>query len=110
MSRNGRNPTKSPFDGISSTQVAGAGSHTLRVADVGGPLRDILFRQWARRLRRAAARIPTNEYADSDAPHAEYVATRGKPAEARRASIQRRASLQPKDELAGIGAFLARNR
>ncbi|KAH8064930.1 hypothetical protein JL722_1820 [Aureococcus anophagefferens] len=54
-------------------QVAGAGLHHFRVADIGHPIRSLQFSNWVRRLRRAAPRIPTNEFVASEASFAEYL-------------------------------------
>lgn len=56
-----------------SVHVAGGHTHFFRVADVGHPIRNTRFSQWVRRLRRAATRIPTNEYVASESSHAEYM-------------------------------------
>jgi hypothetical protein len=54
-------------------QVAGAGLHHFRVADIGHPIRSLQYSNWVRRLRRAAPRIPTNEFVASEASFAEYL-------------------------------------
>ena len=56
-----------------SLHVAGGNLHHFRVADIGHPIRTNLYSNWVRRLRRAAPRIPTNEFVASEASFAEYL-------------------------------------